>query len=180
MPQRDDSILNMDADGLASYTGTGVLVLRISHKDILACNLASVLERLHIIADTPEAARRYRESLMFIVDGYDNDPRELQEIPEARAFFAALAQQWPHWLWFLARDMGAVALLVSMLCPIQVHRNDGQGVVGVEFTDIDALDACVRDLTLRGNAMFDAFQITDAEAEASIKSALRELFGGDA
>lgn len=178
MPQRDDSVLNLDADGLASYTGTGLFVLRISHKDIVTCNLASVLERLHIIADTPEAARRYRESLMFIVDGYDTDPRELQEIPEARAFFAALAQQWPHWLWFLARDMGAVALLVSMLCPIRVHRN-GLGVVGVEFMDIDALDVCVRDLTLRGNAMFDAFQITDAEAEASIKSALRELVGGD-
>ena len=179
MPQSDKSVLNLDADGLAEFTGTGLLVLRISHKDVLSCNLASVLERLHIVADTPEAARRYRDSLMFVVDGYDSDPRELQEIPEARAFFAALAQQWPHWLWFLARDMGAVALLVSMLCPIKVHRN-GQGVVGVEFTDIDALDACVRDLTLRGNAMFDAFQITDAEAEDSIKSALRELFGGDA
>ena len=58
---------------------------------------------------------RYRESLVFIVCGYDEDPRELAEIPQVRAFFARLVQEWPHWLWFLARGVGVVGLFRGRL-----------------------------------------------------------------
>ena len=136
MPPKNASITLTDADGLASFTDAAMLVLYLSREEVESGNVASALERLHIIADTRESAMRYRESLVFIVCGYDEDPRELAEIPQVRAFFARLVQEWPHWLWFLSRGVGAVGLFMSLLCRVKIHRFDKvyADAVRVRFT----------------------------------------------
>ena len=87
-----------DAEGLANYSEAAFIVLDITRREIESGNIASVLERLHVLTDSAENVRRYRESLVFQIGGYDSDPRELPEIPEVRAFFRSLAAEWPHWL----------------------------------------------------------------------------------
>ena len=39
-------------------------------------------------------------SLVFCVEGYDGDPREVHIIPEVRKFYAAFHEAWPYWLYF--------------------------------------------------------------------------------
>lgn len=112
------SVVRTDAAGLAAFEGDALLVLEISKREIETGNIASALERLHAIAESRETALRYQECLVIQVVGYDTDPRELAEIPEVRAFFARLAKEWPHWMWFLHRRVGAIHLLSR---PCKIH-----------------------------------------------------------
>ena len=56
MPTKNVSITLTDADGLASFTDAAMLVLYLSREEVESANVASALERLHIIADTRESA----------------------------------------------------------------------------------------------------------------------------
>lgn len=170
------TIIRTDADGLADNTGSALLVLDLSRREIESGNVASALERLMVMADTRESALRYRESLLFQVSGYETDRRELPEIPEVRTFFDALSREWPHWLWFLHRGVGAIPLLLALLCRVKVRRAIGS--YSTEFIDPEELKRRLMDLFGRGNALFDAFDISDRDAESSANSAIAELIGG--
>lgn len=163
-----------DADGLAANTAPAILILDISRRDIEACNIASVLERLHVLTDSAENARRYRESLLFQVEGYDADSRPIPEIPEVRVFFQRLVAEWPHWLWFTLRGAGAMALLFALLCEVRIVHGR-RGTFGTEFLRNAQVTGLFTDLLQRGNAMFHAYGITEDEVNHSVESALAEL-----
>lgn len=168
-------LIKTDADGLAANTEHAILVLEISRHEIKAGNYTSSLERLMVMADSRESTLRYRESLFLMITGYDSDQRELSEIPEIRQFFARLTNEWPHWLWFLSREKGMISLFMSLLCKIKIHRANGS--FGIEFIDESDLEKRLGDLLERGIALFDAFDISPAEAEASANSAINMLIG---
>lgn len=166
-------IIRTDADGLAENTMPAMLILEVTRREIEERNISSSIERLMVVADSRANALRYREALIIQVNGYDSDKRELPEIPEVRDFFKQLTSHWPHWLWFLNREVGGIPLLISLLCPVKIHR--APGTFGTEFTDPDEVTRCLQDLFDRGNSMFNAFDITQAEASAN--SAVAALFG---
>jgi len=168
-------ILLTDADGLASNTEPAIIVLDITRKEVESGSIGSVLERLHVLTDTRENSLLYRESLVFQVSGYDDDPRELSEIPEVRSFFHRLAAEWPHWLWFLARGCSAVALLLALLCEVKRVRTNGRNA-GVEYASKTELAAVMMDLFDRGNFLFNTYGIPDAAIAESADSAVNELF----
>lgn len=168
-------IIRTDADGLAENTRPAMLILEVTRREIEERNIASSLERLMVVADSRANALRYREALIIQVTGYNSDRRELSEIPEVRDFFKQLTSHWPHWLWFLNRKIGGIPLLISLLCPVKIHR--APGAFGTEFTDPDEVTHCLQDLFDRGNALFDAFDITQDETEASANSAVAALVG---
>lgn len=166
-----------DADGLAHNSEPALLVLDITRHEVESGNIASALERLHVLTDSAENVRRYRESLVFQIGGYDDDPRELLEIMEVRAFFRRVTAEWPHWLWFLHRGVGAIGLLMALLCTIRVVRSS-KGSFGTEFESIPELQGILVDLLERGNALFATYDISESEAADSVTSAVDELAAG--
>jgi hypothetical protein len=69
-----------------------------------------------------------------VVDGYNDDPRELFEVPEVRAYIKRLDQAWPYWFFFLSQADESIKLLESCLCDtIEV-------VPGVTSIDLDQLE----------------------------------------
>lgn len=170
-----------DADGLANLDDSerAMIVLEISRREIEDCNISSALESLHVITDSELNVKRFKESLLFQVSGYDDDPRDLPEIPEVRRYFARLNEEWPHWLWFLVRGMGSVALLLALLCKVKVHKHKGIGKYGTEFPDMQQLQDTIKDLFKRGNALFDAYPaIAQEEISESANTAVAEIIKG--
>ncbi|MBE0545433.1 MAG: hypothetical protein IH623_29185 [Verrucomicrobia bacterium] len=43
--------------------------------------------------------------MMFGIEGWDADPREIHSIPEIRRFYTAFHEAWPYWLYFCNLDM---------------------------------------------------------------------------
>lgn len=174
--QRPTLILTNDSSVLADHsttTGSITVLLHISRTSIESCNVASSLEKLLVLTDTREAFYRFRESLAICIDGYDHDARQLAEIPEVRAYFARLTQEWPHWLWFLVRDAGMIALLMSMLCPVAITRRGD--LINIDFHDRPTLGQKLKDLFERGNVLFRAYEVSAAEASTSATGVTHEL-----
>jgi hypothetical protein len=165
-----------DVDGIDSITGPVLLVMDITRREVEAGQIGSVLERLHHLTDSAKNVHRYRESLIFQVRGYDQDERELPEIPEVRAYFARLVSEWPHFVWFMARGMGGMALLLSLLCQVKVIRGT-DGSFGTEFNNVMEVEMCLHDMLLRGAAMYKAFGVSPSDADASALSAFEDLLG---
>lgn len=173
MTKRSITLTLTDADGLAENTEPCFVVLAVTRQEIESGNCSKALERLLALIDREESVHLYRESLLLQVHGYDHDPRELPEIPAVRAYFAQLSSMWPHWLWFLCRSMGAVSLLMSLLCQVRVHRAQGQ--FGIEFIDHTDLCVVLADLCQRSGCLCEAFNIPLIEFESSVASAMECL-----
>jgi len=168
----DPKIILTDADGLAnSPDERAFIILHITRQEIEACNIASALDRLSVLTDTLENVLRYRESVAIQVSGYDEDDRELSEIQEVRKYFRALVDQWPHWPWYLHRKIGAIALLMALLCRIEIFRDPYR----THFLDMDEVKNVFADLFERGNALFRMYKISTEDVLDSTKSAVEEL-----
>lgn len=167
-------VIITDAEGFAKNTDPVFLILVISRQEIKTGKFGSALHRLHVMTDSTENILRYRESMTFQVEGYDQDHRELPEIPEVRAYFKALAQAWPHWIWYLFRGTGSIALLMSLLCQVRVIRGT-RGDFGTEFDDKVEISAVINDLLDRGSKLFEHRHIPWPLIDESKSSLLTEL-----
>lgn len=164
-----------DADGFAYNEDNAFVILEIQRSDVEAKNIASALERLLVLTDSRENTLRYRDSLALVFAGYDDDPRPLPEIPEVRQFMALLNREWPHWLWFSTRFAGTIPLLLSLLCDVRIIGDSTGTQFGTEFQDQEQIFRVLKDMFGRGNALFDAFGISQKEVKESTESALREI-----
>jgi hypothetical protein len=63
-----------------------------------------------------ETLERLQSQIGLFIDGYNDDSRELWEIPEVRSYFQNLHSVWPYGLWFFNRQTATLQLLV--LCHI--------------------------------------------------------------
>ena len=54
-------------------------------------------------------------SLALMIEGYDDDPREIYAIPEVRTFYQQLWRRWPYWLYFCNLDTENLMMMV-MCC----------------------------------------------------------------
>jgi hypothetical protein len=102
-------------DALAA--GAGVLVRHtdVSREQVESGDTSSVLAL--IAAREEEARRRHPGSqiMAFSVSGYDDDPRELFQIPEVRRWFTVLDEAVPHLLYFLSPHGGLPMMYAASL-----------------------------------------------------------------
>lgn len=78
-------------------------------------------------------------AVTLVFHGYDDDPRELEAIPEVRAWFAKLFEAWPYWSFFASRIDQTVPLVLSLLL------SGEPGMVGWCF-DLDELKPLLLEL----------------------------------
>jgi hypothetical protein len=104
----------------------------VSHKDILQ-GPTYIQRKLSAITDDPERAWSLRHRMAFMVEGYDDDARELYEIPEVCTFFRVLTAQWPYWWHFLTAQPGfAQYQLIESLLVGVVRRHTSSDLIQVE------------------------------------------------
>lgn len=110
------------------------VILMFSRRQIETCDVDEPLQFLRSLTAGRDVAIEYSGRISLMVDGYNDDPRELFEIPKVRAYFKRLDQAWPNWFFFLSQIDESIKLLESCLCDtIEV-------VPGVTSLDIDQLE----------------------------------------
>ena len=114
--------------------------------------------------------------MAFMVEGYDQDPREIYGIPEVRRFYASLHAQWPYWLYFCDLNQDALKTMVMFCVPSleSVARSD-RPVVGVTLNPIELLRFVANDFNPM-NQMCDRAGLSE-RAIYDRSKAVMEFFG---
>lgn len=151
-----------------------IVVIEIERHSIERGNVASTLEKLLVLTDSIENIRRYRESVLFSVNGYDGTPQELCEIPEVKDFFLKLVAEWPFWFWFLVRGHRQVQILMSILCEVVTVARSNSNFT-MSYADLGEYHSRIEDLVVRGYGSLTKAGLTFDEEASSLTSALQEL-----
>lgn len=117
--------------------------------------------------DKLPTGRRLRQmvnSMIFCVEGYDDDPREIHCIPEVRRFYAAFHEAWPYWLYFGNLDVDTTRMMVLCCLPsITAVKVDGQPNVKVEYDRLELLQFLRHDF-MAMNTICERGQMFDVQA----------------
>lgn len=90
----------------------------ISRKEVEDEDIEPALGTLRRFLHSPKIVAEYFERLDIVFHGYDQDSRELFEIPEVRNYVYKLDNKFPFWLFFLSKyDLGLQCLLLCFLPP---------------------------------------------------------------
>lgn len=135
------------------------VVLMISRREVEAGDLASVLSRLKVFLATREDAWLYRGQMTLVVDGDNNDPRELVDIPEVRTLLRGLESSWPQWAYFFNQVDDSIKLLLSCVAG---SRFLGRGAVEM---DAEMMAAALGRAFGGMNMVFERFGFPEDELE---------------
>ena len=84
--------------------------------------------------------REMMNTLTFMIEGFDDDPREVHSIPAIRCFYAAFHKAWPYWLYFCNLDSEELKMMVLCCLPsISAVKVDQQPEVSVEYHKMELL-----------------------------------------
>ena len=82
---------------------TDFLTIIISRQEIETNDLSQTIGTLNRLLEDKETIEYFFERVEIGVGGYDNDPRELWDIPEVKLFIQKLDRQFPYWFYFLTK-----------------------------------------------------------------------------
>jgi hypothetical protein len=108
---------------------------------------------------TGRRLRQMMNSMVFCIEGWDDDPREIHGVPEIRRFYGAFHAAWPFWLYFCNLEVDTLRTMV-MCCmdSIASIKVDGQPNVGVECDPLNMIHF-IRDDLLHLNLMCERGQM---------------------
>ena len=72
-------------------------VIVITRQEVESVNITRALNLLQPLLASPQTARSHFEKIDVAFDGYDDDTRELFEIPDVRDFVFKLDEAFPYW-----------------------------------------------------------------------------------
>jgi hypothetical protein len=164
----------IDADDIAGALeapGQPLIVLAVDRAKIEANSLQGTLDRLLRLSNLPAHVRKAAQSVELYVSGYDNDRRELSEIPEVRAYFNAITERWPHW-WHFATE-STRRLMHAML--IECEKVKGpRGRVSFE-PNPRALEHYLHRMSRETSDLYRRAGLSQADANATIQRALTDF-----
>ena len=113
-----------DYEHLESLTNgnTFCMMNDISRKEIEQQDISSMLKILYPLK-RPIKAIRYFERLNLCISGYNNDKRELWEIPEVRSYIRLLDEKFPYWFYFSSRIAKIPLFVFVTFCLCNVEGN---------------------------------------------------------
>jgi hypothetical protein len=94
------------------------IVIVVSREEIEARDTSAVINTLKSCLTSPKRALGLFEKLDVAFHGYNEDARELFEIPEVRNYVGLLDSQFPYWLFFLTkRSLGLKCIMLCFMPP---------------------------------------------------------------
>jgi hypothetical protein len=94
------------------------ILVTVSRDEVVTGDVSGALSALRRFIEEPEIARQMFERVDVAFHGYDQDSRELFEIPDVRNFVYKLDNDFPFWLFFLNKHcLGLQAISLCFLPP---------------------------------------------------------------
>jgi hypothetical protein len=138
------------------------IVYQFSRSKVERCDFGHFLSLY--APDKLPTGRRLRllmDSMVFCIEGYDDDPREIHAIPEVRRFYSAFHAAWPYWLYFCNLDVDVLRAMVACCLPsLTAGQVDGQPTVLVKLEPLDLLQFLRQDFAPM-NAMCERGQMLE-------------------
>ena len=106
--------LGADWDWLG-FDGINVV---ISREEVESIDTSSTMKTLSSVIADRETVQRFRGRVQITFHGFDNDPREVYEIPEVRRFCVDLDRVFPYWFYFLSTDNETLKMIAFCLVPV--------------------------------------------------------------
>ncbi|MFT5724494.1 MAG: hypothetical protein ACI9JN_001613 [Bacteroidia bacterium] len=113
MKKPDFTLLNSSDDIEPLSNNDNVIMCEIDRKHIESENISWVMDKLLPLSDRRDLFYSLKDRVVFIVSGYDNDPRELYEVEQVRSYFTLLADNWPFFLHYLSEEFGTLGLFMA-------------------------------------------------------------------
>ena len=104
---------------------TDFIPIVINRDDIESCNITPTLAILHRLLIDKTTILYFFERVDLGVNGYDDDRRELWDIPEVKIFIQKLDQRFPYWFYFLTK-LGSGLKMVAFCCTNLIKLTDEQ------------------------------------------------------
>ena len=93
------------------------IVLQISQEAIQNCDTSEYVTLLHGATGSLQSFEAAFQKYVFLISGYDDDPRELYQIPEVVSFIKGLNSKLPFWLYFVnTSDKKFFSWMIACLC----------------------------------------------------------------
>ncbi len=135
------------------------VILMFSRRQVETSDLAEPLQFLRRLTADRHTALEFCGRISLVVDGYNDDLRELFEIPDVRAYIKRLDQEWRYWFFFLSQADESIKLLESCLCEtIEV-------VPGVTSIDLVQLERALALHFGAMNALCEALDVPEEKNE---------------
>ena len=93
------------------------IVLQIPQEAIQNCDTSEYVTLLHGATGSLQSFEESFQRYVFLISGYDDDPRELYQIPEVVSFIKDLNSKLPFWLYFInTSDKKFFSWMIACLC----------------------------------------------------------------
>jgi len=91
--------------------------LQIPQETIQNCDTSEYVALLNVITNSIQSFEEAYQKYVFLVSGYDDDQRELYQIPEVVSFIKDLNSKLPFWLYFVnTSDKKFFSWMIACLC----------------------------------------------------------------
>jgi hypothetical protein len=121
---------------MTGFETVNPVVIVISRDEVEGRVASSALGALKSCLSSPAQALSFFEKLDIAFHGYDNDPRELFEIPEVRNYVSRLDIQFPFWLFFLTKDGSGLQCIMFCLMPPYLTEEARKTVLPQRLDDL--------------------------------------------
>ena len=92
-------------------------VLQIPQEAIQNCDTSEYVTLLHGATGSLQSFTEAFQKYVLLISGYDDDPRELYQIPEVVSFIKDLNSKLPFWLYFVnTSDKRFFSWMIACLC----------------------------------------------------------------
>ena len=110
------------------------IVLQISQEAIQNCDTSEYVTMLHGATGSLQSFEAAFQRYVFLISGYDDDPRELYQIPEVVSFIKDLNSKLPFWLYFVnTADKRFFSWMIACLCRAMSLDQDDETI----YADFD-------------------------------------------
>lgn len=126
------TLTNLSTASHAAILECDIVVTEFSRRQVESGELDTIVASLERLSKVPEVALKLKGSMFLSFAGWDDDRREIYDIPEIVQFFRALTQHWPHWFYFLEAEQDSIKNSLFLLLDLK-YESKSNGKMSYVF-----------------------------------------------